>query len=98
MRANTWAFGIDQAAVFTGNLVIGGIALAFALLAHRRPSALLSGVALAWSVVQLAPPLTYAAVGHGAPFLLSFLGILAALSGACGVHALRQSAAGSAAR
>jgi hypothetical protein len=44
-------------------------------------------LALAWSVIELVPPVTYRIYGHGAGYYISVFGLLISLAGVQGAQA-----------
>lgn len=87
IRRDTLLFGYDQSAVLTANLLVGALALGLWALTSRHPSRPLMYLALAWSVIELAPPLTYWIYGHGAGYYISVFGLLISLAGVQGARA-----------
>lgn len=87
IRRDTLLFGYDKSAVLAANLVVGGLAVALAALTLRVPSRPLLYLALAWSLIELIPPLTYGLYGHGAGYFVSLFGLAVSITGVQGVQA-----------
>lgn len=87
VRRDTLLFGYDKTAVITANLVVGTLALALYVITRRSPSRPLLYFVLAWSVIELFPPLTYGLYGHGAGSFISFFGLAVAITGLQGIQA-----------
>lgn len=90
IRGDTLLFGYDRSAVLSANLVIGLLALTVAGITYRTLSRPLLYLALAWSLLELVPPLTYGLYGHGAGYSVSLFGLAVAITGVQGVHARRR--------
>ena len=87
VRRDTLLFGYDKAAVLTANLVVGALAVALYVITLRIPSRPLLYLALAWSLIELIPPLTYGLYGHGAGYFISLFGLAVAITGVQGTQA-----------
>ncbi|KJV41293.1 MULTISPECIES: hypothetical protein [Brevundimonas] len=90
IRGDTLLFGYDKSAVLTANLLVGLFALCLAAVTFRAPSRPLYYLALAWSLIELIPPLTYGLYGHGAGYFISLFGLAVAMTGVQGIHARRR--------
>lgn len=94
IRRDTLLFGYDKSAVLTANLVVGALAVALAAITLRIPSRPLLYLALAWSLIELIPPLTYGLYGHGAGYFISLFGLAVAITGVQGAQARARLAEG----
>lgn len=87
VRRDTLLFSYDKTAVITANLVVGILAIALYAITRHSPSRPLFYLGLAWSFIELFPPVTYGLYGHGAGYFISFFGMAVAITGLQGIQA-----------